>query len=64
VIGRLATTLTRLAHRTGHHHYLSTGCLHGDHAYCQNRHGQAGPKTPSSCKFCQARCVCRCHRTT
>ncbi len=44
------------------HRYLSTGCLHGDHAYCQNRRGQAGPKKPGECKFCSAKCVCRCHR--
>ena len=25
------------------HAYLSTGCLHGRHDYCQNKAGQAGP---------------------
>lgn len=47
------------------HWYLSTGCLHGGtgHAYCQGRSGAAGAKTPAVCKFCGARCRCRCHRT-
>jgi hypothetical protein len=43
------------------HVYLSTGCLHGEHDYCQNKDGQAGPKAPASCKFCAAPCVCSCH---
>ncbi|MEU9703048.1 hypothetical protein [Streptomyces sp. NPDC047981] len=43
------------------HHYLSTGCLHDQHAYCQGKSGQAGPKSPAQCKFCQAPCVCPCH---
>lgn len=46
------------------HVYLSTGCLHGEHAYCQSTHGQAGLKTPAQCKFCQAACTCHCHNTT
>jgi hypothetical protein len=62
LIGRLAVALTRLAHRRGTHHYLATGCLHGDHGYCQARSGAVGAKTPSSCKFCGAKCVCPCHR--
>jgi hypothetical protein len=61
-IGRLATALTRLAHKLGVHHYLSTGCLHGEHVYCQGKTGQAGVKVPAKCKFCEARCRCRCHR--
>jgi hypothetical protein len=44
------------------HWYLSTGCLHGDHAYCQRDTGQAGAKRPARCKFCGARCRCLCHR--
>jgi hypothetical protein len=61
LIGRLAVTLTRLAHRLGVHVYLSTGCLHGEHAYCQAKTGQTGSKTPATCKFDAAPCVCRCH---
>jgi hypothetical protein len=44
------------------HRYLSTGCLHGDHAYCQAKAGRAGGKLPGVCKFCAAPCRCRCHR--
>ncbi|MFC8447610.1 hypothetical protein [Kitasatospora sp. NPDC057223] len=44
------------------HHYLSTGCLHGEHAYCQGKTGQAGTKVPAQCKFCPAPCQCDCHR--
>lgn len=44
------------------HRYLSTGCLHGDHDYCAARSGRAGAKHPQRCKFCSARCRCRCHR--
>lgn len=43
------------------HHYLSTGCLHGQHDYCQNKTGIAGPKRPAQCKFCAAPCRCACH---
>lgn len=43
------------------HVYLSTGCLHGDHAYCQNMTGLNGAKRPGECKFCQASCRCGCH---
>lgn len=45
------------------HRYLSTGCLHGHHAYCQGRTGQAGAKKPAACKFCAAPCRCACHTT-
>lgn len=45
----------------GQHLYMSTSCLHGDHAYCQSDTGAAGTKTPSQCKFCTARCACGCH---
>ncbi|MBB6440251.1 hypothetical protein HNQ79_006766 [Streptomyces candidus] len=43
------------------HLYLSTGCLHGEHAYCQGMTGQQGAKRPGQCKFCAARCTCPCH---
>lgn len=46
------------------HWYLSTGCLHGDHNYCAARSGKVGAKEPQRCKFCTARCRCRCHRPT
>jgi hypothetical protein len=58
----LAAALQRIAHRiAGQHSYLSTGCLHGDHAYCQNMTGLAGKKRPGQCKHCGAHCICRCH---
>ena len=53
------------------HHYLSTGCLHGDHVlpdgrtghqYCQSDTGKAGAKVPAQCKICAASCVCPCHK--
>jgi hypothetical protein len=56
-----ATTLLEHDPRNGHH-YLSTGCLHDKHGYCQGKTGQAGAKTPAKCKFCDARCVCPCHK--
>lgn len=43
------------------HTYLSTGCLHGEHAYCQGKAGAVGAKVPARCKFCPAPCVCPCH---
>lgn len=46
------------------HAYLSTGCYHGDHTYCQSMTGLNGAKRPASCKFCQASCRCGCHNTT
>lgn len=61
LIGRLAVALTRLAHRLGTHWYLSTGCLHSEHGYCQGKTGKAGAKTPAKCKFCGASCQCDCH---
>jgi len=62
LIGRLAVALTRLAHRLGAHWYMSTSCLHGEHAYCQAKTGRVGAKAPGKCKFCDARCGCFCHR--
>ncbi len=45
------------------HQYLSTGCLHGNHAYCASTTTTtAVAKVPAKCKFCEARCVCVCHR--
>ncbi|WP_210637184.1 hypothetical protein [Streptomyces sp. GESEQ-13] len=44
------------------HTYLSTGCLHGHHDYCQNHTGKSGSKTPAQCKFCAAPCTCHCHQ--
>ena len=61
------------AHDSGQHHYLSTGCLHGDqvlpdgrtgHQYCQSDTGKNGAKRPAECKFCAAPCQCPCHQTT
>ncbi|WP_060905374.1 hypothetical protein [Streptomyces scabiei] len=45
------------------HQYLSTGCWHGDHAYCQSMTGLNGSKRPGECKFCHAPCECPCHQT-
>ena len=59
---RLSAALQRAAHRiAGRHVYLSTGCLHGDHGYCQGMTGLNGAKRPGECKHCQAKCVCDCH---
>ncbi len=44
------------------HVYLSTGCLHGHHDYCQSHTGHSGTKTPAQCKFCAAPCTCGCHQ--
>jgi hypothetical protein len=57
----VAYPLTRYAHHLGVHAYLSTGCLHGDHGYCQGMTGLAGKKRPGECKHCGAKCVCECH---
>jgi hypothetical protein len=46
----------------GPHVYLSTGCRHGDHAYCQSMTGLNGAKRPGECKHCGAHCVCGCHQ--
>ncbi len=58
----------------GVHRYLSTSCLHEDdpgrepenlHSYCGSATGSNGntqwAKTPASCKFCGAPCVCPRH---
>ncbi|CAM5428165.1 MULTISPECIES: hypothetical protein [Streptomyces] len=45
------------------HAYLSTGCLHGEHGYCQGAHGLAGAKVPAKCKWCDAKCICPCHQS-
>lgn len=44
------------------HVYLSTGCLHGEHGYCQGKTGRVGAKAPAKCKFCDATCRCECHQ--
>lgn len=50
---------------TEEHEYLSTGCLHGRHDYCQSDKGDNGAvswhKMPGECKFCAAKCTCPCH---
>lgn len=43
------------------HRYLSTGCRHGEHGYCQSNTGSQGQKVPAQCKFCASKCVCSCH---
>jgi hypothetical protein len=63
LIAALAIAATRLAHRLGTHAYLSTGCLHDDHGYCQGMTGLNGSKRPGECKFCRAPCQCSCHQT-
>lgn len=45
----------------GEHYYLSTGCLHGQHSYCNSMTGYQGQKRPGQCKFCDAKCICLCH---
>ncbi|MFK8851187.1 hypothetical protein [Streptomyces sp. Ac-502] len=50
--------------KEGPHRYLSTGCLHGEHDYCQSHTGLSGAKAPAVCKFCKAPCQCPCHRIT
>lgn len=64
---RITARLQAAAHRlAGTHLYLSTGCLHGQHAYCQAMTGHAGAKRPATCKFTDeygcTPCVCACHR--
>lgn len=48
------------------HYYLSTSCLHAQHEYCASTLGANGEtvwaKTPRSCKFCKAPCICVCHQ--
>ncbi len=44
------------------HLYVSTACQHGHHDYCQRETGMLGQKVPARCKFCQAPCLCPCHR--
>lgn len=53
----------------GQHWYLSTACLHSHdddgndlHQHCQGTVNHAGnAKTPGTCKWCAAKCVCTCH---
>ena len=59
----LAYAWAWLRHPT-RHIYLSTGCRHGEHGYCQAHTGQSGQKAPAQCKFCGSPCVCGCHQET
>lgn len=44
---------------TGTHHYVSTGCVHGNHEHCRSAINAAGgSKAPGTCKFCPATCGC------
>lgn len=47
--------------RTEGHIYLSTGCLHDNHEYCQSMTGIQGAKRGGRCKQCDAQCICTCH---
>ncbi|MGW7636144.1 hypothetical protein [Streptomyces decoyicus] len=58
----LLAALDRPATGPAEHTYLSTGCLHGEHGYCQGHTGLSGAKTPAVCKFCKAPCQCPCHK--
>ncbi len=41
------------------HRYVSTACLHGEHAYCASTTRPDGAaKEPACCKFCGAPCEC------
>jgi hypothetical protein len=55
----LAAALAQLI--LGQHVYLSTGCLAGEHGYCQSMTGLAGSKRGGRSKFSDAACICRCH---
>ncbi|MBB1252901.1 hypothetical protein H3146_05905 [Streptomyces sp. OF3] len=59
-------SLRRLVNEPGRHVYLSTGCLHGRHDYCQAMTGANGQKRPGQCKFADEHgctpCVCPCHQ--
>lgn len=58
----LTASMAQVTAVGGPHVYLSTGCLHGNHGYCQGKTGAVGAKVPGKCKFCDARCVCECHQ--
>ena len=50
---RAILALLRIAAtHNGRHRYLSTYCLHGQHATCR-----------LNCKVCGAACLCDCHNT-
>jgi hypothetical protein len=61
---RIARQSWNILGEDGHHEYLSTGCLHGEHEYCKSMTGLAGAKRPAECKFCKAPCICGCHKDT
>lgn len=46
------------------HVYFSTACLHGEHQHCGSRYNAytMQAKKPAECKFCDAKCICVCHR--
>lgn len=45
------------------HVYLSTACLHSIHDHCNAKVNLEGdPKLPQTCKWCDAKCVCDCHK--
>jgi hypothetical protein len=50
---------------TGRHHYVATGCIHGNHAHCRSTvSATGGGKNPGTCKFCPATCECgRCNHS-
>lgn len=46
----------------GEHYYLSTSCFHDVHQHCRSAINIDGdPKTPGTCKWCPAVCICPCH---
>lgn len=51
-----------LLHLFGHR-YLSTACLHGLHGpECGGAQRDRNDSSHPHCKFCTARCRCRCHK--
>lgn len=55
--------LTAWQRLIGHRWYFSTSCRHKRHKHCRCRTGVTGdPKTPGTCKWCPARCICPCHK--
>lgn len=60
VLSRILDERLKTQCSTGHV-YLSTGCFHGEHKYCQSDVGLGGVKVPAQCKFCSTPCICKCH---
>ncbi len=47
----------------GHRWYFSTCCLLGRHEHCRCATAIDGhPKRRGECKWCDAICICRCHK--